>query len=105
MWRTQAILDLLLGDLGGLPEGDTEALIRARRKGAWVVAFDWLAILVLVMLHDRGGSQLSLGATEQTLFTIGILAVAVHSGYRLAQVRQLGTIQRLVAELEERRGE
>lgn len=104
MWRTKAILDLLIGDLGGLREGNAEDLARARRKATWVVAFDWLAILVLVGLHGRGESQLSLGATEQTLFTVGILAVAVHSGYRLAQVHKLRAIERLVAELEERRG-
>ncbi len=105
MWRTQAIVDLLLGDLGGLPRGNTESLARARRKGAWVVAFDWLAILVLVAFQERGESQWPLGAGEQTLLTVGILAVAVHSGYRLAQVHKLRTIERLVAELEKRRGE
>lgn len=104
MWRTQAIIDLLLGDLGGLPEGDTEALARARRKGAWVVGFDWLAIFVLIALESRDASPFILGATEQTLFTIGVLVVAVHSGYRLAQLHKLRAIARLVSELDERRG-
>ena len=36
---------------------------------------------------------------------LGILAVAVHSGYRLAQIHKLRAIERLAAELEERRGE
>lgn len=102
MWRTQAILDLLVGDLGGVAEGDPESLARARRKGAWIVAFDWLAILVLIAVQDGGAAPWVLGANEQTLFTVGILAVAVHSGYRLAGVHKLRTIERVVAELEER---
>jgi len=104
MWRTQAILDLL-GDLAGLSEGDLEGLARLRRKASWVVALEWLAIVILVVSYDRAESQLSLGAGEQTLFTVGILAVAVHSGYRLAQVQQLRTIERLASEVEKRRGD
>ena len=105
MWRTQAIIDLLLGDLGGLRDGNAEALARARRRAAWVVAFDWLAIVVLIGLQERGAGHFSLGATQQTLFTIGILVVAVHSGFRLAQVYQLRNLEKLIAELEERRSE
>ena len=105
MWRTQAILDLLLGDLAGLHEGDSVALTRARRRGTLIVALDWLAIVVLVVFQDRGESHLSLGPGEQTLFTLGILVVAAHSGYRLAQVHKLRTIERIARDLEERRSD
>lgn len=105
MWRTQAILDLLLGDIGGVTDGNKESLARARRKGAWVVAFDWAAILILVGTQGRTGAHLALSDGEQTLFTFGLLVVAVHSGYRLAQVHKLRSIERVVNDLEERRGE
>ena len=77
---------MLLTEVGGLPPDDDEALSRAQRKGAWVVAIDWLAIVVLIVFHDAGIAQLTLGGSEQTLFTVGILAVAVHSGFRLGQL-------------------
>ena len=102
MWRTRAIISILLEDVAGLPPGDDEALSRALRRGAWVVAIDWLAIVTLVLLHDRGIAQLTLGASEQTVFTAGILAVAVHSGFRLGQLEKLRAIRRVRAELEER---
>ena len=105
MWRTQAIIDLLVGDLGGLRESGVGALRRARRKATWMVALDWLAIALILGLQDLAATRLSLGATEQTLLTIGVLAVAVHSGFRLAQIHQLRNLERLVSELEERRGE
>jgi hypothetical protein len=104
MWRTQAVRSMLLEDIGGLPPDDPEALTRARRRALVMVALDWAAILVLVLLHDGVGSQLAI-AGEQTLFTLGILAVATHSGFRLAQLHKLRAIARVCEELEERRSE
>ncbi len=95
---------MLLEDVGGLPPDDPEALSRARRRAIVVVALDWVAILVLVVLYGGGGSQLTF-AGEQTLFTLGILAVAAHSGFRLAQLQKLRSIARLCEELEDRRSE
>lgn len=102
MWRTQAVISMLFEDVGGLESADGEALRRARRRARWVVALDWLAIAALVLLHDGSRPQLTLGGGEQTLFTLGILAVAVHSGFRLAQLHKLAALERLRRELEER---
>jgi len=92
---------MLLEKIGGLP-ADDESLARARRRGAWIVAIDWLAIVVLIVLHDGAAPQLTLSDSEQTIFTVGILVVAAHSGFRLGQLEKLRAIQRLRAELEER---
>ena len=105
MWRTQAIVSMLLEEVGGLPAGDGAELDRACRRGAWVVALDWLAVIVLVLLQDGDTARLTLSGTEQTVFTIGILTVAVHSGFRLGQVQKLRALQRLRIELEERSAE
>lgn len=105
MWRTQAIVERLRGDLGGLAEVDAAAVKKARRRGLLVVFFDWFALVVLLLWRDPRGPQAGLSAGETLLFTLGLLAVAVHSGYRLAQVHQLSRIERLVEDLEERRGE
>jgi len=102
MWRTNAIVSMLLEEVGGLPPDDDEALVRALRTGAWIVAIDWLAIIALIAFHDAGVALLTLGGSEQTLFTIGILAVAAHSGFRLAQIEKLKAVKRLQIELEER---
>lgn len=102
MWRTQAVVSMLLEDIGGLESADAGALRRARRRGRFVVALDWLAIGLLVLLHDGPAPQLTLRGGEQTLFTLGVLAVAVHSGFRLAQLHKLAGLARLRRELEER---
>ncbi|MCZ6508401.1 MAG: hypothetical protein O7A98_11540 [Acidobacteria bacterium] len=105
MWRTQAIVSMLLEEVGGLPADDDGALSRALRRGAWIVAIDWLAVIVLVLLQDGDAAQLKLSGGEQAVFTVGILAVAAHSGFRLGQLQKLKSLQRLRAELEERGAE
>jgi hypothetical protein len=105
MWRTRAVLDMLFEDIGGLAHADEAALAKARRRAVLAVAFDWLAIVLLVVLHSGEAPQLTLEGGEQTLFTLGILAVAVHSGFRLGQLQKLRRIGRLAAELEARASE
>jgi hypothetical protein len=102
MWRTQAVISMLLEDVGGLQSADDDALRAAQRRGRWVVALDWLALGALVLLHDEAASQLTLSGGEQTLFTLASLAVAVHSGFRLGQLHTLRALARLRRELEER---
>ncbi len=102
MLRLRAVRSILLEDVGGLRSEGSEALDAAIRRCRWVIGFDWAAIVVLVALHGDAGPQLAVGATPQTVFTLGILAVAVHSGFRLGQLEKLRAIRRVVDELDER---
>lgn len=106
MWRTRAVLSLLHEEIAGLPynEADTpeqrsEAMDRARRRALIVIALDWAAIVALVLLGDHGLPPLTLGAAEGTVFTLAILAVAVHSGFRLGQLSNLRAVARAGARL------
>jgi len=101
MWRTRAVMSLLHEEIAGLPydEAETpehraETMDRARRRALIVVALDWLAIAVLVLLGDRALPMLTVGPDQHTVFTLAILAVAVHSGFRLGQLEKLRAVAR-----------
>lgn len=94
----------------GVPEGaaaeaarlrEREALDRAHRRGVLVAALDAAAIVVLLLLRE-GDRFLVLGRTEEAIFSLGVLVVAVHLGFRLSQVLTLATVRRLHEELAER---
>lgn len=108
MWRTRAVVDLLLRDVCGLPEeadrAPRELLLRARRRARLVAVVDVAALSVLFALRERTGTFLSFAGTE-AVFTLGVLAVAVHAGFRLAQAESLGAVARACAELEAREPE
>ena len=106
MWRTRAVLSLLHEEIAGLPHDATETpeqraetMNRARRRALIVVVLDWLAIAVLVLFGDRALPMLTFGAREQTIFTVAILAVAVHSGFRLGQLEKLRAVARAASGL------
>lgn len=110
MWRTRAIRSLLLEEIAGLarsgapdPPSRTE-LRSAQRRARLVVAFDWLAIAALFLLRDPGEPWLQVRADIETVFSLGIVAVAVHSGFRLGQLDKLRSVERALDELEERDG-
>ena len=65
-----------------------EALDRAERKALAGRRLDWLALVALFVLRDTAAPFLPMGATIETVFTLGILAVAVHSGFRLGQLEK-----------------
>ena len=109
MWRTRAMLSLLHEEIAGLPheEADTleqraESMDRARRRAWIVIALDWLAIVVLVLFGERTLPLLTLGPSEHTVFTLAVLIVAVHSGFRLGQLEKLRTVARAGERLAER---
>lgn len=108
MWRTRAVVDLLLEDVCGLPqEADREPreiLLLARRRARLVALLDFAALAVLFALRDRAETFLASEGTE-AVFTLGVLAVAVHAGFRLAQAASLGAVTRACAELEAREAE
>jgi hypothetical protein len=80
---------------------EREALDRAHRRGVLVAALDAAAIVVLLLLRE-GDRFLVLGRTEEAIFSLGVLVVAVHLGFRLAQVLTVATVRRLHQELSER---
>ncbi len=108
MWRTRAVLSLLYEEVAGVRSDDGEpeeavgGLERARRRARLVVGLDWAALLVLLLLSDRSAAFLTLGPTESTAFSLAILAVAVHSGFRLGQLEKLNAVARAGARLVNR---
>jgi hypothetical protein len=116
MWRESAIRSLLLEEICGLPRiepspsddrDDSESglmLHKARLRAALVIAVDWAALLVLFVLRTPDRPWLPIGPTEESVFTFGILALAVHSGFRLGQLEKLRSVGRLLEDLKERSG-
>ena len=120
MWRTRAIVSTLIEDVAALrisTGGDRgedsvpatervplglELLERARKRARLVVAFDWAALFLLFFTRDQGRTFLPSGPTVEVVFTLGVLAVAVHSGFRLGQLEKLGSVERVCRELLER---
>ena len=86
----------------GAGERGRELLERARRRARAVVAIDWVAIVVLVVARARGGQLMAIGPTEDSIFAIGLLAIAAHSGFRLGQLEKLNAVERAVDELDAR---
>lgn len=94
------------GDLEGVEERDRlrqeaerEALERAERRALLVVALDWVALLVLFLFRDPADIFLPMDTTVDTAFTLGVVAVAVHSGFRLAERSKLRAVRRAWEEL------
>lgn len=121
MLRPKAVRELLVEAAGvRLPGGDgeaaaelsaeaaeaarqreREALDHARRRGLLAVVVDAVAIAALLALRESD-RFLTLGRDEETIFTVGVLVVAVHLGWRLAQAATVGTVRRLHDEVSER---
>ncbi len=118
MLRERAVRSILVEDVAGLSPrakaepGDDDALEaaadraldKAVRRGVLVIALDWVAIATLFVLRELDLRFLDLGPTEDAVFTLGVLAVAVHSGFRLGQVEKLRAVVRACRDLAERRG-
>ena len=105
MLQLDAVRSILFDDIAGVrpdsdrPDDPIGTLQRAGRRALMVAVVDWLAILVLFTLHDGPTGFLSAGATEQGLFTFGVLAVATHAGFRLAQREKYVAVARALEEL------
>ena len=117
MLRLRAVRSMLVEEVGGLRgaavESDTpeevggrerEALTRASRRALFYVALDLAAVTALFILREPATAFLTPGASEEGIFTLGILAIVAHAGYRFAQYRHLRTVARLHQELTEREG-
>ena len=109
MWRTRAVERMLLEEIAGLGRRDaedvpaTDALATARRSAWRAVLVDWLALAVLLAVRLGETPLLALGPGVDVVFTVGLLLVAIHSGFRLGQLEKLRSVTRLTDELMERR--
>ncbi len=66
-----------------------------------MVGLDWLALAALFLLRDRGAAFLPMDPTIETVFTLGVLVVAVHSGFRLGQLEKYRAVSRTYEDLME----
>ncbi len=109
MWRTRAVERMLLEDIAGLrrrsaEKGSASAALAAARRAAWrAVALDWGAIVVLLAVRFGEEPALVMGPSVDTVFSLGLLAVAAHSGFRLGQLEKLRAVAVLTEELAARR--
>ncbi len=123
MFRVGAVREAIL-DVAGLsprrfwqpqPDGDGtdaaapvsgkeahEIVARARRRALAAVGIDWLSILVLVVVRGRTGPVLPLGAGEETVIALALLAIATHSGFRLGQHETYRAAAHALDELDQR---
>ena len=105
MLQTHAVRSILFDDVAGVrpdpqrPNEPLGALHKARRRALIVAIVDWAAILALFLLRDGPTEFLAAGASEQGLFTLGVLAVATHAGFRLGQMEKYAAVARALEEL------
>jgi hypothetical protein len=66
----------------------------ARRRALAVVVLDAVALAVLLLLRDPARGLLVLSRSEEVVFTVGVLIVAAHLGFRLAQLLVLRNLER-----------
>ena len=108
VWRTRAIRSFLVEDVAALrPAEETavearRALQAASRKGRGVAGFDLAALLVLIWVRSATPPVLELGRSAEALFSLGLLAIAVHCGFRLGQLEKYRAVERTLDELERR---
>lgn len=116
MLRLRAVRSLLIRDVAHLRPGEgedaaatadieREALARARKKALVMALLAAVALVVLFVFRDPTREFLPVGRSEEAFFTLGVVFVAAFLGFRLAQWLQLGSVERVCAELEAREDE
>ena len=106
MLRPNAVETLLFEDVARLrrpaetAEERRRELSSARDRALLVAILDWLAIAALFFWRDPLANFLALGAGEESVFTVAILAVAAHSGFRLGQRERYGAVAAAMRSLE-----
>ena len=73
---------------------ERQEISSARRRAVFVVVLDAAALGALLVLRDPARGLLVLSRSEETLFTLGVLIVAAHLGFRLAQLFVLRNLER-----------
>jgi hypothetical protein len=116
MWRTRAVIAMLVEDIAGLAlpaDRESEAdkggdppelasLSKAIRRGRLVIVVDWIAIAILFLFRDPSRPFLPVNQTVETVFTLGVLAIAAHAGFRWGQIQRYQAVERLCDELHDR---
>lgn len=111
MLRAPAIEDLLIEEVARVRHRTDESadplddVVRARRRSLAVAIFDWVAIAILFAMSDPVSDFLSIGTDERTIFALAILAIAVHSGFRLGQWEKYRAVEAAVRSLSRLGGE
>jgi hypothetical protein len=75
------------------------ALRQASRRALLVVAVDALALAVLFLLRDRTRVFLVMDRSTDAVFTVGVLLVAAHLGFRFAQYALIQRVNRALDQL------
>lgn len=112
MLRIGAVRQLLVEDVCGIrrepgaheESAADDSLARAQRRATAVIVLDWIAILVLAFARAQAGESLTFGPHESGIFSIGLLAIAIHSGFRMGQLEKYRAASRVLDELTERSG-
>jgi len=112
MLRTRVVRQLLfevagLRSRGNVPADSAEStseeeqladesreIASARKRAIVIVVLDAVALAALLALRDPARGLLVLSRSEEALFTIGVLIVAAHLGFRLAQLYVLRNLER-----------
>lgn len=109
MWRTAAVISLLVEDIAGLEMSTAEAdrpevhpLARAIGRARLVIGIDCAALLILFLTRNPMRPFLPWEPAVETIFTLGVLAVAVHAGFRWAQLERYRSVQRACEDLRQR---
>lgn len=108
MLRAPAITSLLIEEVARLrrhpndePADQFDDVVKARRRSLLVAIVDWAAIASLFVFRDPLSHFLSIGTDERTIFTLAILTIAVHSGFRLGQWEKYRAVETAVRSLSQ----
>jgi len=109
MWRTRAVISLLVEDIAGLEmvpadadRPESASLDRAIRRARVVIGIDCLALVILFLTHNPVRPFLRWEPAVETIFTLGVLAVAVHAGFRWAELQRYRSVKRVCEDLRDR---
>jgi|CXWL01.1.fsa_nt_gi hypothetical protein len=91
--------ETLIGEVAGLGPAPRVELAPRLRRVTLVVVVVWAAILILVLGQQEAGPVLVFDGSGRAAFTLGLLTVAVFSGYRLGELMLLRRVERVLADL------
>lgn len=102
--RLEGFVETLAATPRGHEEPLATALARGRRRALGAAAVLGLGVVALVVMWNEG-SILGPGAGDSLVSTFGVLLAAVWVGYRLAEWRWLGRLERRLGRPAEHDGD